>query len=252
MPWTEISTMDARLCFVAACLRHEAPFHETCARAGISRKTSYKWQARYRDLGAAGLSDRSCAPATTPHGLGDADPGAASAAAELGAAQALGETGNGASRPGLARGQHRGRSAVTRRSGYATQAPQACGGGSSGAGGPPCSQRELVGRLQGMVSHQPTACPTGRRHGATARRWWPGRIPRTTSCARSIRTATCSGETSRFICPRRSPVNRSRSPSATMATGPSGSVPSTSPHSRYESGLLGRSRLARSGQPGTS
>jgi transposase InsO family protein len=54
--------MDSRLCFVASCLRSEAPISSLCARHGISRKTGYKWLARYEALGAAGLQDRSSAP----------------------------------------------------------------------------------------------------------------------------------------------------------------------------------------------
>ena len=69
MPWTEISTMDARLCFVAAYLRDDVAMSLLCLRHGISRKTGYKWISRYRALGAAGLQDRSSAPLTVRHAL---------------------------------------------------------------------------------------------------------------------------------------------------------------------------------------
>jgi len=62
MSWAEISAMDSRLCFIASCLRDDAPMSVACARHGISRKTGYKWLARYRELGALGLADRSSAP----------------------------------------------------------------------------------------------------------------------------------------------------------------------------------------------
>jgi putative transposase len=69
MVWTEISVMDARLCFVAACLRDDGGMSLLCARYGISRKTGYKWLTRYRELGAAGLADRSSAPLVLKHTL---------------------------------------------------------------------------------------------------------------------------------------------------------------------------------------
>lgn len=59
MPWTEVSVMNSRLCFVAAALRAEVGFGALCSGYGISRKTGYKWLARYEAEGAAGLIDRS-------------------------------------------------------------------------------------------------------------------------------------------------------------------------------------------------
>jgi putative transposase len=64
MPWLELSVMDTRLCFVLSCVRDEASMTVQCLRHGISRKTGYKWLSRYRELGAAGLVDRSSAPLT--------------------------------------------------------------------------------------------------------------------------------------------------------------------------------------------
>src|ERR1700734_3669076 len=64
MSWTEVSSMDSRVCFVAACLREDAAMTVLCARHGISRKTGYKWLERYHEFGAAGLVDRSSAPLT--------------------------------------------------------------------------------------------------------------------------------------------------------------------------------------------
>lgn len=40
---------------------------QVCAAAGVSRKTFYKWAARYRDEGLAGLEERPRVPRTTPH-----------------------------------------------------------------------------------------------------------------------------------------------------------------------------------------
>ena len=72
MPWMELSAMDARLCFVSSCLREEAPVTVLCLQHGISRKTGYKWLARYEELGAAGLADRSSAPLSSGCRLGAA------------------------------------------------------------------------------------------------------------------------------------------------------------------------------------
>ena len=51
--------MDDHLCFSAACPRGEEPLSALCARFGISRKTGYKWLARYDADGALGLTDHS-------------------------------------------------------------------------------------------------------------------------------------------------------------------------------------------------
>ena len=59
MPWTEVSIMDSRLCFIAAYLRGEAPVSHLCERYGISRRIGHKWLSRYQAEGAAGLTDRS-------------------------------------------------------------------------------------------------------------------------------------------------------------------------------------------------
>jgi transposase InsO family protein len=40
---------------------------QVCATAGVSRKTFYKWAARYRDEGLVGFEERSRVPGSTPH-----------------------------------------------------------------------------------------------------------------------------------------------------------------------------------------
>lgn len=67
MPWTEVSVMDSRLCFIAAHLRGEASVSQLCERYGISRRIGHKWLARYRGEGAAGLTDRSRARLIQTH-----------------------------------------------------------------------------------------------------------------------------------------------------------------------------------------
>ena len=69
MPWTETCVMDERMCFVAACLEGVENMSALCLEFGISRRTGYKWLARYRAEGVVGLADRSRAPHTNPRAL---------------------------------------------------------------------------------------------------------------------------------------------------------------------------------------
>jgi putative transposase len=62
MTWRETDKMDERMRFVAAVLEGDDTMSELCEAYGISRKTGYKWLARYRELGPAGLYDQSRAP----------------------------------------------------------------------------------------------------------------------------------------------------------------------------------------------
>ena len=59
--------MDERLRFVGDYTRGEMDVAELCRRYEISRKTGYKWIARYEADGGAGLLDRSRRPRTCPH-----------------------------------------------------------------------------------------------------------------------------------------------------------------------------------------
>lgn len=59
--------MDERMQFVADHQRGLYAMMELCARYGISRKTGYKWLARYAAEGAHGLVERSHAPHVCPH-----------------------------------------------------------------------------------------------------------------------------------------------------------------------------------------
>lgn len=59
--------MDERTAFIADYKRHFYTFSELCRRFGVSRKTGYKWIARYDSLGPAGLSDQSRRPRSCPH-----------------------------------------------------------------------------------------------------------------------------------------------------------------------------------------
>ena len=66
MPWHEVSAMSLRLEFVTLAAADGASVRQLCRRLRISPKTGYKWLARYRAGGAAGLADRSRRPAATP------------------------------------------------------------------------------------------------------------------------------------------------------------------------------------------
>ena len=66
MPWTITDPMLERARLVALHADGLYSVAELAARAGVSRKTAYKWIERYRDGGADALSDRSHAPRAHP------------------------------------------------------------------------------------------------------------------------------------------------------------------------------------------
>jgi len=53
--------------FHSAVERNELRFAEICERFEISRKTGYKWLARYKESGPAGLLERSRRPHHSPN-----------------------------------------------------------------------------------------------------------------------------------------------------------------------------------------
>lgn len=67
MPWQETDPMRERVQFIALYQTGLYTMSELCARFGISRKTGYKWVARYEQEGPAGLQERSHAPHHCPH-----------------------------------------------------------------------------------------------------------------------------------------------------------------------------------------
>lgn len=67
MPWRESSAMDERLRFVQDVHRPGWTIAELCRRYAVSRKTGYKWLARYAVAGPAGLADGSHRPGGCPH-----------------------------------------------------------------------------------------------------------------------------------------------------------------------------------------
>src|SRR5215212_7131696 len=71
MPWQEMSPMEQRAQFLSDHHRELYSMRELCARYGVSRKTGYKWLARYAAEGARGLVERSHAPHVCPHRIAD-------------------------------------------------------------------------------------------------------------------------------------------------------------------------------------
>jgi putative transposase len=67
--WKETCVMDERMRFIGDWLSRELSMAELCRRYGVSRKTGYKYVARYLADGPAGLEDRSRAPHHHPHAI---------------------------------------------------------------------------------------------------------------------------------------------------------------------------------------
>jgi transposase InsO family protein len=63
MSWKETDELEQRMLFVSACLGGEKSMSAICQEFGVSRKSGYKWLARYRDQGTQGLTSHSRAPA---------------------------------------------------------------------------------------------------------------------------------------------------------------------------------------------
>jgi transposase InsO family protein len=66
MPWQEESTLELRRQFIQDVQSGATPVTEVCAAYQISRKTGYKWLARYEAGGLPALVDRSRRPHTSP------------------------------------------------------------------------------------------------------------------------------------------------------------------------------------------
>ena len=66
MPWQGVTPVDLRLEFNRAYLSGLFSMTELCDQYGISRKTGYKWVARYEADGRGGLVDRSRRPHHSP------------------------------------------------------------------------------------------------------------------------------------------------------------------------------------------
>ena len=67
MPWSETNRMEERARFVLDALRGHFTMTELCERYGVSRKTGYKWVARYHGEGAHGCNYRLRSPRNHPN-----------------------------------------------------------------------------------------------------------------------------------------------------------------------------------------
>jgi transposase InsO family protein len=66
MAWQDVEPMEERIRFVMEATREEKGITALCREFGISRKTGYKWLARYRAWGLAGLHELSRRPRASP------------------------------------------------------------------------------------------------------------------------------------------------------------------------------------------
>ena len=66
MPWEEVSIMSQKQEFVTLAQNEGTNIRELCRRFGISPTTGYKWLDRFRDGGAAGLSELARRPHRSP------------------------------------------------------------------------------------------------------------------------------------------------------------------------------------------
>lgn len=66
MPWNEVTTVSLRAEFVRLAQNEDVNISQLCERFQISRKTGYKWLARFRAQGDSGLSDQSRRPLCSP------------------------------------------------------------------------------------------------------------------------------------------------------------------------------------------
>lgn len=66
MPWETVSVMDAKRGVVELYLSGAMTMAEACEAKGVSRKTGYKWLARWNEQGREGLEELTRAPKTSP------------------------------------------------------------------------------------------------------------------------------------------------------------------------------------------
>lgn len=69
MAWKETRVVEERFRFIEDWKKQEWSLAELCRRYQVSRKTGYKWTARYEEGGLEGLNDRSRAPHHNPRAV---------------------------------------------------------------------------------------------------------------------------------------------------------------------------------------
>jgi putative transposase len=72
MPWKKSFPEDQRVQFIVEATQGPGSIADLCRAFGISRKTGFKWLARYDELGVSGLVDQSRAPHTHPNAVSSA------------------------------------------------------------------------------------------------------------------------------------------------------------------------------------
>jgi transposase len=66
MTWKKLSVVVRRLQLVKLALKNQQSLSQVCRRFGMSRKSGYKWLARFHREGLPGLRDRECRPHRSP------------------------------------------------------------------------------------------------------------------------------------------------------------------------------------------
>lgn len=66
MPWKEVTVMEEKKRFIQTFLTFKGAFSALCKEFGISTKTGYKYIAKYKDQGLAGLENLSKRPKHSP------------------------------------------------------------------------------------------------------------------------------------------------------------------------------------------
>jgi transposase InsO family protein len=67
MPFIELSIMSQRIEFCILASKRESNMSELCMRFNITRRTGYKWLARYQEKGLVGLEEKSRRPHNFPN-----------------------------------------------------------------------------------------------------------------------------------------------------------------------------------------
>jgi len=67
MPWKRVLPMEEKMAFILAKKEGKQNFAALCRLYEISRKTGYKWWARYQKVGLEGLRERTHRPHGCPH-----------------------------------------------------------------------------------------------------------------------------------------------------------------------------------------
>jgi len=67
MPWKETCPMNQKIQLISDYLKNKFSITQLHELYGVSRKTIYKWIARYKQNGSAGLENRSSAPVNHPN-----------------------------------------------------------------------------------------------------------------------------------------------------------------------------------------